>query len=62
MPHGSVSTWFAPLSRVHEVPRPGKQEIADSSPEADGQEQPAIVSHGDQHEKVSDADLDHVQD
>ena len=44
------------------MPCPGKQEVADSSPEADGQEQPAIESHGDQHEKVSDADLDHVQD
>ena len=41
--------------------RLGKQKIAEPSSDTHGQEQPAIVRHGNQHEEKADAYLHHVK-
>ena len=45
----------------HEVPALGKEEVAHASTEGDGQEEPAIVGHGYQHEEIGVPHLCHVE-
>lgn len=45
----------------HEVTALGKEEIAHTSPEGDGEEEPTIVGHGHQHEEVGITHLHHMQ-
>ena len=46
---------------AHKVSTLCKQEVPHTCSEYDGQEQPAIVSHGHQHQQVSKPNLDHVE-
>lgn len=46
---------------AHEVSALGKQQVAHTCTKCDRQEQPAVVSHGYEHEQVSKAHLGHVQ-
>ena len=46
----------------HEVTALSENEVANTSTKDHSQEQPSIVCHCDQHEKVSIANLHHVED
>lgn len=43
------------------LPAAAKDEVAKASSETDGQEQPAVIGHGDQHEEVAHANLDDMK-
>ena len=46
---------------IKKVPGLGKQQISHSCPKAYSQEEPAIECHRNQHEKITQPNLDHVQ-
>ena len=46
---------------AHEVTALGKEEVADPSTEGNGEEEPAIVGHGHQHQQVGVAHLDNME-
>lgn len=57
-----VVTVFVLFSEIsHEVSALGKQEVAHTSTKRDGQEQPAIVGHGYEHEEVGISHLHHME-
>ena len=43
------------------LPAAAKDEVAKASSKTHGQEQPAVVRHGDQHEEVGHTNLDNVK-
>ncbi len=58
----SVMTVFILFPEVaHEVAALGKEEVAHPSTKGNGEEEPAIVGHGHQHEQVRIAHLDHME-
>ena len=45
----------------YDTPSPAEQEVADASAESDGNAEPDVVSHEDEHEEIADDDLEDVQ-
>ncbi len=41
---------------------PAEQEVSEASANAHGNKQPSVESHRDQHEEVTDGNLNHVQE
>ena len=46
---------------IEKVPGLGKQQVSYSGPKAYSQEEPPIECHRNQHEKIAQSNLDHVQ-
>lgn len=44
----------------HHSSLPAKQEVAGAGTDDDGEAEPDVVGHEDQHEAVGDEDLNHV--
>ena len=49
------------LVSKHAAPASAKQVVSDASPKAYSQVEPAVVAHGNQHQHVGHAYLDHIQ-
>ena len=57
-----TSSMTAALSLLkHNRLLPSKAKVSESHAEDDGQTQPAVVRHEDEHEEVGDEQLDHVE-